>query len=362
LKAEVNVDLWGPFATRSAIRCTGTPAWRGTVTAIGDGTYTTAPVKLNAGGYYTFHESIADTPAYGGFSGVCAETAETTTVHASPSLATQVTSQVARPGAGIADQVKVSGLGTTPARIEVTLYGPFATRAAIGCKNSPAGQTSFTARGDNVYTSPPIRISKAGFYVFREHLVGSAFVEDVLTSCTEESEVSLGAPLVITGRGDVTRQVRARARSAALAPTRVKIDSVGIDATASAVAIDTAKGVLGVSPDIHHTGWWADGAQPGDRTGAVVIAGHVDRANVGPGAFFHLKDANPGDRVQVATAGGRAFAYRVVSVKSYLKSQLPTDVWSRSGPARLVLVTCGGPFDHKTRHYRDNIVLTAVPV
>lgn len=361
LRADVKVELFGPFPTRTAIRCTGTPAWRGNVTAIGDGTYTSAPAKISAAGYYTYHESISDTPAYAGFSGVCGETAETTISHASPTLSTQVTDEVARPGGSITDRVKVSGLGKTPARIEVVLYGPFATRAAIGCKSAPAGQTNFTAKGDGVYTSPGIKISKAGFYVFREHLVGSAFVKDVLSSCSEESEVSLAAPLIITGRGDVTRDVRGIARTAALAPTHVKIDSVGIDATSSAVAIDTAQGVLGVSPNIHHTGWWADGAQPGDRAGAVLIAGHVDRANAGPGAFFHLKDAKQGDRVQVTTAGGRTFGYKVVSVKSYLKSQLPTDVWSRRGPARLVLVTCGGPFDQKARHYRDNIVLTAVP-
>ena len=81
------------------------------------------------------------------------------------------------------------------------------------------------------------------------------------------------------------------------------IDSVGIDATSSGVGIDTAKGVLGVVSNIHHTGWWVDGAQPGDKTGAVLIAGHVDSATAGPGAFFHLKDAKPGDKVEVKTSG-----------------------------------------------------------
>jgi sortase family protein len=362
LRADVTVELFGPFPARTAIRCTGKPAWRGTVTVTGDGTYTSAPLKIGVAGYYTYHESIADTPAYAGFSGVCGETSETTLAHASPTVATQVASEVARPGGSVSDRIRVGGLGQTAARIEVVLYGPFATRGAVGCKGAPAGQTSVTARGDGVITSPGIKIAKAGFYVFREHLVGSAFVKDVLTACTEESEVSLAAPEIITGRGDATREVRGRVRAAALTPTRVRIDSVGIDASSSAVAIDTAQGVLGVSPNIHHTGWWVDGAQPGDRTGAVLIAGHVDSAQAGAGAFFHLKDAKEGDRVQVTTAGGRTFTYKVVSVKSYLKSQLPTDVWSTRGPARLVLVTCGGPFDRKARHYRDNIVLTAVPI
>ena len=361
LRAEVKLELWGPFPTRAEIRCTGTPAWRGTVVATGDGTFTSAPVKIGAAGYYSYHESIVDTPAYSGFNGVCGETVETTISRASPTVTTQVTNEVARPGASISDEVKVQGLGTTAAKIEVTLYGPFAVRAAIGCRGAPVGTTSFTAKGDGTHISPGIKIAKAGFYVFREHLVGSGVIKDVLGSCTAESEVSLASPLIITGRGDVTRELRARARTARLAPRRVTIDSVGIDATSSGVGIDTADGILGVSPNIQHTGWWVDGAQPGDKTGAVLIAGHVDKAGVGPGAFFHLKDAKPGEKVELTAAGGRTFTYKVVSVKSYLKQQLPTDVWSRRGPARLVLVTCGGPFDRKARHYRDNVVLTAVP-
>jgi hypothetical protein len=43
------------------------------------------------------------------------------------------------------------------------------------------------------------------------------------------------------------------------------------------------------------------------------------------------------------------------------KEELPADVYSRRGRPRLVLVTCGGPFDEARRHYRDNVVVTAVP-
>ena len=361
LQAAVTVELWGPFDTRGAIRCTGTPFWRGTFTAKGDGTYTTAPVKLTKAGYYTYRESIADTPAYAAFVGACADTTETVLAHATPTLTTAVSNEVVRPHSTLTDKIRVQGLGQTAARIEATLYGPFPTRAAIGCKGTPVGTTSVTAKGDGTVTSPGIAITRTGFYVFREHLVGSPLVKDVLSDCTDESEVGLAAPLIITGRGDVTREVRARA-AGALTPTRVKLDAVGIDAPASPVGIDIGKGVLGVAPDIHRTGWWADGAQPGDKTGTVLIAGHVDSATAGAGAFFHVKDAKAGARIELATAGGRTFAYKVVSVRSYLKTALPTDVWSRRGPARLVLVTCGGPFDQATGHYRDNIVLTAVPV
>ena len=36
-------------------------------------------------------------------------------------------------------------------------------------------------------------------------------------------------------------------------------------------------------------------------------------------------------------------------------------VFVQDGPARLVLITCGGDFDYDTRHYLSNVVVTATP-
>ena len=136
---------------------------------------------------------------------------------------------------------------------------------------------------------------------------------------------------------------------------------LGIDATVVPVAIDLASGALGTPPDVASAGWWADGSAPGARAGAVLVIGHVDLAREGRGAFFALGGARRGDRVELETAAGRPFAYRVVSVRQHRKDALPTSVYSRRGPARLVLVTCGGPFDAAASRYRDNVVVTAVP-
>ena len=54
------------------------------------------------------------------------------------------------------------------------------------------------------------------------------------------------------------------------------------------------------------------------------------------------------------------FGYRVTSVQRMPKSQLPTNIYSRAGGHRLVLVTCGGPFVQSEGAYRDNVVVTAV--
>jgi hypothetical protein len=53
----------------------------------------------------------------------------------------------------------------------------------------------------------------------------------------------------------------------------------------------------------------------------------------------------------------------VVARERYTKSKIPLDrYFARDGRVRLTLITCGGPFDRRTRHYRDNVVVTAEPV
>ena len=361
LSLSIQAALYGPFATHGAISCSGTPLWKGTIVTKGDGTYTTASVKLDRAGYYTYHETMAATPASGAASTDCAETAETTFVFAQPTVTTVTSSEVVRPGASIYDRVQVGGLGETPARIGVELFGPFSARAAITCSSHRYAATIVTADGDGQLRTPSFPLSNVGFYTFREHVLGSPLVAEVTTPCAQVAETSLARPEIITGRGDDARFVRVGA-AMPNQPVRVRIPSVGIDAPVAPVGIDIAHGVLGVPPPIARTGWWRDGSTPGARAGAVLIAGHVDRAGVGPGAFFKLRQAKPGDRVSVNTLSGRTFTFRVVSVRNYLKHNLPSDVYSLKGRPRLVLVTCGGPFIQSAGHYRDNVVLVAEPV
>jgi sortase (surface protein transpeptidase) len=100
---------------------------------------------------------------------------------------------------------------------------------------------------------------------------------------------------------------------------------------------------------------------PGASSGSILFAGHVDSASAGRGALFALEEASGGDLIQIGTAAGRTYTYRIVSIRRYPKAALPLQVYSRTGRTQLVLVTCGGPFDAVTGHYRDNIVVVAVP-
>jgi len=88
---------------------------------------------------------------------------------------------------------------------------------------------------------------------------------------------------------------------------------------------------------------------------------HVDSAASGPGALFRLQQVRLGAAVTV-TAGGRDWPYIVRAVRAYAKAGLPdAAVFGQHVTPRLVIITCGGPFDTATGHYLDNIVVYAIP-
>src|SRR5262249_48349559 len=234
LEAAVRAELFGPFTTKSAIACTATPAWSGTFTAKGDGTYTTQNLQVQKVGSYTYRESIAAGAAFDAFTSPCASVSETTLATAAPTVTTQISSQLVRPGTTIADHIAVKGLGHTSATVQVDLYGPFSERARVGCAGPVVWKGKLQVTGDGTFTSPAIRVAKTGFYVFHETLVGTPLIKTVQTDCAEVAETGLAAPLVITGRGDRTREIGVKAASP-LTPTHVRLDSVAIDAPVAGV-------------------------------------------------------------------------------------------------------------------------------
>ena len=135
--ATVQASLYGPFATRAAIKCTGGAAWTGTIAAAGDGTYVTQPFTVTVPGYYTYYESIAASGFVRATTTKCGDTPETAIVTGTPKVTTQVSAQQTRPGATITDKVVVTGLGALQAQVNVELWGPFPTRADIRCTGTP---------------------------------------------------------------------------------------------------------------------------------------------------------------------------------------------------------------------------------
>lgn len=142
------------------------------------------------------------------------------------------------------------------------------------------------------------------------------------------------------------------------APAALVIPAIGVDATIQPVGVTPGTNDIEVPP-LDRVGWYQYAARPG-AAGSAVLLGHVDGRGR-EGVFFRLGSLQPGNPVQVAFADGSTRGFHVIGRAEYPKAALPPDYFSKAGPSRLVLITCGGAFDASTRHYRDNVVIVAEP-
>ena len=144
-------------------------------------------------------------------------------------------------------------------------------------------------------------------------------------------------------------------------PVRLRIPAIGVDAPVGPVGIND-RGEMAIPEQVSDIGWYEYGPAPGATQGSAVLSGHVDSAQQGLGAFSRLGDLKAGDVITVTDAAGRQLTYRVVGKEAFDKKTVPlADLFSRSGAARLTLITCGGAFDSAALSYVDNIVVTALP-
>jgi hypothetical protein len=158
-----------------------------------------------------------------------------------------------------------------------------------------------------------------------------------------------------------TRPAAPVAAPAVVPPVRLSVPARGIEAPVDPVGVEPA-GEMTLPQDVDRVGWYRFGPPPGAAEGAAVIAGHVDDVEQGLGALAPLRETEPGDEVVVEAADGSTTRWTVTSRETIDKPGVPLgDLFTRTGAPRLVLLTCGGPFDDELRSYRDNVVVVAEP-
>ncbi|HYZ56133.1 MAG TPA: class F sortase [Streptosporangiaceae bacterium] len=172
--------------------------------------------------------------------------------------------------------------------------------------------------------------------------------------------VLTGAPetaIPAAGTGNVKMRSRVSVRAVPPMPAvlpvgadSVEIPSLHITAAATPESVNAA-GALGVPANPAEVGWWMP------STAELVIDGHVDMAGAGPGALFEVRTLRPGAAVVVKTASGTEH-WKVDGVRTYEKGHVPAGLFNGQRP-RLVIVTCGGPFNYATHHYDDNVIAYA---
>lgn len=149
---------------------------------------------------------------------------------------------------------------------------------------------------------------------------------------------------------------------AATRPVAVQVPGYDPIAPVHESTADPVSGGLTLSNDPADVSWWSAGALPGEGAGNVVLASHISyNGHYGP--FTRLTSLVMGQTVRLKTASGRWLDYRIQSRRQFIKHVLPRqNLFSQTGPPRLLLITCGGSYDPDTRNYADNVVVTAVPV
>lgn len=144
-----------------------------------------------------------------------------------------------------------------------------------------------------------------------------------------------------------------------VAPTTVSVGELDVTVSVRPEAL-AADGSMALPEDPAIASWYRYGSGPASPAGATVIAAHVDAVGYDIGPFSRLTRAQPGTVVTVTSEDGSEHRYAVDAVEVADKSGVPWDtVFDRTGPPRLVLITCGGEFDSSTGHYRSNIIVTA---
>lgn len=139
------------------------------------------------------------------------------------------------------------------------------------------------------------------------------------------------------------------------------IDIPGIGLTAPIVELGDPVGDTLPVPTLaqaQDVGWYQFTTLPGTPGNAVVV-GHVD-TYTSAAVFYELYLLARGDLIYVDMNGTKV-RFRVTSIREVSKDQFPvSEVFGSTGKHLLWLITCGGDFDYATRHYLDNIIVSAV--
>lgn len=148
------------------------------------------------------------------------------------------------------------------------------------------------------------------------------------------------------------------ARRRARPPWRLDIPSIGVGTRL--LALGDPDGNRLPTPSLaqaREAAWYSFTAVPG-TAGNSVLVGHVD-TYFGPAVFYNLYLLRPGDPIYVSV-GGKRLRYAVRRVREVSKSHFPVNqVFGGTAARQLWIITCGGTFDPISRHYRDNIIVSA---
>lgn len=146
-------------------------------------------------------------------------------------------------------------------------------------------------------------------------------------------------------------------------PSRIRIPSIGVDARIVKVGLK-ANGDMETPrarekpSDPLLAGWYKLARRPGEN-GPAVIVGHVD-GRQGGDVFVNLHKLKKGAKVTVLDSAKHPVQFVVKRLEHTLKTEVDWERILKTKGSTLWLFTCGGPFDHSTGHYQENLIIESV--
>lgn len=209
-------------------------------------------------------------------------------------------------------------------------------------------------------------------------LVGAAFIVQgrIDQNRSPQAPPDISAPVVAKEGQSPTgaRQGIARIGSADDSSEQVQMDLKKMDANSLYLPqigaygrIDASTGSIrngGLTlPSADKVTRWQGGADVKDEAGTILMAGHVNENHV-RGVIYHMAELKPGNLAYVKDSNGRTGVYQLQRMDSIKKSALPASLWTKKGPKRLAVVTCGGELRRVggSWHFDSNIVAIFTPV
>ena len=239
-----------------------------------------------------------------------------------------------------------------------------AARAAAPNAQPPAGRPA--ERGPMRRVSAGVAYGLAvALLVSGLGVVGVAMASQQDVPAVPLTQADVGRPAVAPGSLTPPRQQRAAEQPAPLTlprsrPVALHIPAIDVRSVVRPLGL-TDEGELQTpsGPQYDDAGWYRHSPAPGSL-GPAILLGHVDSAADGPSVFFRLGELRVGDRVSVTRADGTMAVFSVDDVRRFAKSDFPTArVYGDIEHAGLRILTCGGPFDEVSGHYRDNVIVFA---
>ncbi|HVE92946.1 MAG TPA: class F sortase [Actinomycetota bacterium] len=136
-------------------------------------------------------------------------------------------------------------------------------------------------------------------------------------------------------------------------PASVSLPTLGEQAPIVRVGVNL-KGEMAVPTNARQVAWLDQGPFPG-ATQNAVLAGHKNYAGR-VGTFNNLSRLGPGDPIVVEYAG-RRWEYRTIWVRQYDPDTAPVQkLMGFTETHSVTLITCGGVFNRRTRHYEDRMI------